>query len=207
MSAVSGLGALASAAGGSSQADAAGVHPAGVDGPRHRMCVAGEKLRQAARCRAQPLGMLVVQIHDLRELELLFGSGAGAEAARLALAELTRLGGRTGLALRTAADTFTLLMPDACAEDLVEAIEARLGKVYAIEFELGAHEIILVPDVLARRVRSTESVAEAYATLCSDIVQARSCEQRRQEFLRRERESHSMPASLTAAVAPRLQPA
>lgn len=169
---------------------------------RARLAALGEKMCEAARRQARSVGMLILQMEDLAELEVLFGARAAHEVVRRAAAELTELAADGGLVLRTAADTLTLLTPGHDAEDLLDGIEARLGKSCAIDFELDHEEIVIVPDVLARRVRSGETVAQAYDTLCHDLVHQRSCAQRRHDYLRRERESHTGPQPEAARPAP-----
>jgi GGDEF domain-containing protein len=158
---------------------------------RARMHAAGELMRQRARQAAKPLGMLVVQVFDLQELGELFGCEFAETAAKLVVDDLKHLVRNEGLAVRTAINTFTALMPNLDAQDLMEQFAERCGRTYVIEFELRRQEIVLVPSVMARRIRAAESVASAYTTLCQDIVQSRACEQRREDYLRRERESHS----------------
>jgi hypothetical protein len=150
----------------------------------------GEAMRQRAQRAAMPLGMLVVQVPDVQELGDLFGPDYAERAAECVMGDLKRLVRNEGLAARTAMDTFTALMPTLDAQELLEQFVERPGRTYVIEFELRRQEIVLVPNVMARRVGASESIANAYATLCRDIVQSRAYEQRREDYLRRERESH-----------------
>jgi hypothetical protein len=94
-----------------------------------------------------------------------------------ALTQLMGIAGDSGFAARTAPDMFTLLMPMQ-AQAMVMAIQARLGKPCCIDFELEGREILLVPEVMVRSVGATESFRAAYATLCKDIIDARSGKQR-----------------------------
>lgn len=169
---------------------------------RARLAVLGDKMCEAARRQARSVGMLIMQMEDLAELEVLFGARAADEVLRRAMAELTGLAAGGGFVLRTAADTLTLLTPGQDAEDLLDGLEAQLGKSCAIDFELDHEEIVIVPDVLARRVRASETVAQAYDTLCQDLVHQRSCAQRRHDYLRRERESHTGPSPLVLPAEP-----
>lgn len=141
--------------------------------------------------------MLMLQLYDLPELELVFGTDAVQEVSDRAMAALEGVAGRTGFAVRTAPDTFALLMPDAKAEEVLRALQDRLGKPCCIEFELAGAEILTLPDVLARAVSDTETVEDAYESLRRDIGNAREAEARRQDYLRRERESHTRPPHLT----------
>jgi hypothetical protein len=100
--------------------------------------------------------------------------------------------------VRTEPDTFVLLMPDVVPEHLVADVQSGLGRSGCIEFELDGDEIILVPDVMARGVAAREPVPAVYENVCADLARVRAVEQRRREYLRRERESHTRPAALAA---------
>jgi GGDEF domain-containing protein len=142
-----------------------------------------------------------MQLPELREFNELFGKSAGDAAARRAFSELLRVAGTEGIPARTEADTFALFMPRHTAEELTELFERTVGRAFSIEFESHGHEVLLLPEVLARRVRSDETIASAYQTLCHDIAQTRNCEQRRQTYLRKERESHTRPSPLSSVKA------
>lgn len=159
--------------------------------------VAGKRMPRPVRRRQRALAMLMLQLYDLPELELVFGTDAVQEVSDRAMAALEGVAGRTGFAVRTAPDTFALLMPDAKAEEVLEALQDRLGKPCCIEFELDGEEILTLPDVLARAVSNTETVEDVHESLRRDIANARGAEACRQDYLRRERESHTRPAQLT----------
>ena len=164
--------------------------------------LAGEVMLRSARRARRSLSILVMQLHDLPELELVFGCAAADEATDEAITQLTRIAARKGLVVRTAHDTFTLLMPDTSAEALADAIHAGLGTPCCIEFELEGEEILLVPEVMVRAVGATESVGDAYETSCRDIARARRDEKQRRNHLRIERESHTRPMRLRPKPAP-----
>jgi hypothetical protein len=155
-----------------------------------------DALRQSAQGAAKSLGMLVVQVPDLQELDALFGGSFSRQAVDTVIRDLKLAANNKGIVVRSSVDTFTLLMPGVGAKDLMDLFVARAGDTYVLEFEVRREEMILLPNLMARRVGATESIAEAHATLCQDIVRSRACEQRHQDYLRRERESHSKPMSL-----------
>jgi hypothetical protein len=166
-----------------------------IPGPQALRAAADELLREGCA----GVTMLVMQLADVVELELVFGRDAADEAVDEAIGRLTRIAAGNGMAVRTAPDTFALLVPDIAPEVLVRTVEVALGRTRCIEFELEGDEIILVPDLMARVVARDESVAQAYDLLCHDLVRIRSSEQRRRDYLRRERESHTRPAPLASA--------
>jgi hypothetical protein len=167
-------------------------------GPTSDPQVLRDAAGELARCGCDGITVLVMQVADIVELELVFGREAAEEAIDQALGRLTRVARGRGTALRTASDTFALLMPDVEPHTLVHAVEAALGPTRCIEFELDGDEIVVVPELVARALEPGECAASAHDVLCRDLARARSTEQRRREYLRLERESHTRPASLAA---------
>jgi GGDEF domain-containing protein len=163
------------------------------------LCVMGEKMLRTARRLHQPLSVIVLQLYDLPELELVFGPRAAQEVVAKTMAELIHLSPRKGFAAHVHPDTFALLMPHKEADAALLAVEARLGKPCALELNVNGEELVLLPEVMVDAVAGTESVQEAYERLCRDIAKARLWEQRRQKYLRRERESHTRPVDLYRA--------
>jgi hypothetical protein len=142
------------------------------------------------------MSMLVVQISDIGEVHELFGAKLAKQAMMRVFAQLLRLASTQGIVVRTEPATFALLMPGCTGEELLDRFEGALGRPYSIDLESHGQDILLMPDVLARRVRSAESVSAAYNTLCRDLVHARRCESKRRDYMRQERESHSHPIPL-----------
>lgn len=163
------------------------------------MRVVGEKMLRTTRRLQQPLSILVLHLYDLPELEVVFGSRAAQEVVAKTMAKLVRLSARKALAVHTGPDTFALLMPDTEDGAALGAVEARLGDPCVLEFYVDGEELVLVPEVMVGTVNGNESVQEAYERLCRDIAKARLREQRRQKYLRRERESHTRPMRLYPA--------
>lgn len=159
----------------------------------------GQDMQRAAAARGQVLGILVLKMSDLRELRGLFGRQAAEEMIAEVLAQLTVVAaGRAGVAVRTSPDTFALLVPGATGAEVHGTLRARLGQACSIEFERGGEEILLVPDVHARTIGDSESVADAYCAVCRTIESVRQMEESRCDSLRREREALTVPGELVA---------
>jgi GGDEF domain-containing protein len=165
---------------------------------RQTMRAVGARMLRVTRSRNQALSVLVLQLYDLPELQLVFGTGAAAQLVDEAVSSLLDIAGHEGFATRTGPNVFTLLMPGADAETVLDALHTKLGTPCCIEFELDGDEILSVPEVAVRTVGVAESVEDVCEAISRDIAKAREHEERRRKYLRRERESH------TGAV--RLQP-
>lgn len=135
---------------------------------------AGEKLLHAARARGQTPALAVMQIDDLPEIELVFGRTAADRVLDAVLAELTRAAVGKGLVVRTAADTFALLMPGGGAGAAIAAIQGRFGKPCTIEVGSGRDEILAMPDVMVHPLGPQDSIAQVYDDLCRYIAKARN---------------------------------
>lgn len=155
------------------------------------------------RCRGDrvPVTVLVFELHDLPELECVFGAGAARQAIEQAAAKLQRIAGTRGMVLRTAPTLFTLLLPDTDREDALDMLRGAFGESCALELDADGEDLVLVPE-FALRILWTEALplVDVQHGLCCDIQQARASEQQRREYLQRERESHSRPMQLSVAV-------
>ena len=160
---------------------------------------AGQSLIERARQKDAALTLLVVQLADLPELDLVFGTSAVDRAVDVTLTELLHVAGRKGFAARTTSDTFALFMPEMGEEQLLCALQARLGRPCSIEFELDGQEILMVPDIVIRSVCDADSPATTYRKLCDFLEDERQFDQRRKQYMRQERESHTMPAPLATS--------
>lgn len=146
----------------------------------------GEKLLHAARALGRAPALAVMQIDDLPELELVFGGHGVDRVMQAVVTGLTRIAAGHGLVVRTAADTFALLMPGGGAGAAVAALQARFGTPCTIEIGSGRDEILVVPDVMVHPLGPQDSIAQAYDDLCRYIAKARrhgqpmrSCEPQR----------------------------
>lgn len=160
---------------------------------RRALGAAADALR---RVRGTELALVLMQVADIVELELVFGRDAVDGAVDEVFAHLARAAGSRGRVVRTEADTFVLLVPGVDVDQLVASVQTGLGRSRCIEFEYDGDEIILVPDVMGRIVAPGEPVPAAYEAVRRDLERTRGLEQQRRDYLRRERESHTRPASL-----------
>lgn len=133
----------------------------------------GERLLQAARALGRTPALAVMQIEDLPELELVFGRSGADRVIAAVMTGLTRAAGGRGLVVRTAPDTFALLMPGGGAGAAVAALKAKFGKPCTLEIGFGRDEILVVPDVMVHPVGPQDSIAQVYEDLCRYIAKAR----------------------------------
>lgn len=142
------------------------------------------------------LSLVVFEQVDLPELHAVFGGGA----AQALVAEFSRrvkeLAGPRGVAVRADATCWAVLLP--LDEDrALAAVRRALGPHLATEVDVGGEEILLVPRIalhtVGQRVAPMRSVLHE---LRLKIRRAQELEQLREDYLRRERESHSRPAPL-----------
>lgn len=161
----------------------------------------GDEFLQRCREDRVPVTVLVFELHDLPELECVFGAGAARQAIVQATAKLQRIAGTQGMVLRTDPTLFTLLLPDTDKDDALDMLRGAFGESCALELEAGGEDLVLVPE-FALRILSTEAppLVDVQHGLCCDIQEARAREQQRREYLQRERESHSRPMPLPRTV-------
>ena len=138
-----------------------------------RLCAAGEKMLRTARALGQAPALAVLQIDDLPELELVFGRSAADQVVDAVMTGLTHAAARKGIVIRTAADTFALLMAGGGAAATIAAIQARFGRPCAVEVGVGRDDILVTPDVLVHPVGPRDSIAQVYDDLCRQIANAR----------------------------------
>jgi GGDEF domain-containing protein len=162
--------------------------------------VFGEKIKRAAKRNKQAIALLVLELPDLPELETVFGREAAGQAVHAVLRVLSRLAGADGFAVRTAADTFALLVPEVSGGTLERALRGRLGYACCVEFEFHGEEIVLVPTVQACTVGDQDSIEKTYRVLCRSIQSEKHIEQMRLDHAQRAREVHSTVMDLLPAL-------
>lgn len=168
-------------------------HPTVPQPDLARLRADGERLVCGAHARGRTPALAVVQIDDLPEIELVFGRTAADRVVDAVMAELTRAAVGKGLVVRTAADTFALLMPGGGAGATIAALKARFGAPCTIEVGSGRNEILAMPDVMVTPVGPRDSIAQAYDDLCRYIAKARSQRRRARSAVPR-RTHRSSPA-------------
>lgn len=167
------------------------------------MAYGSEMLEEELRQR-RTLSVAVFNFDDLLEVKSIYGSDISRKLVVRVVAKLQALAGGRGLAARTGVAQFTVVLPGLGREQALLAIQRVLGKPTRIEFDAGDSEIVLVPDfVVDVGGADTDSMGDLYRELCRDLVKMQHVEQRRQHYLQRERERHSRPIGLPAALSDR----
>jgi hypothetical protein len=115
--------------------------------------------------------------------------------------KLEALCGTRGLAARTGPAEFTVLMP-VSRDKALASIARLLGSPMRIELDAGDSEIVMVPNFVVEAAGpDVACVSDIREELHGDLARIAHSEQRRRRYLQRERESHSRPMGITAAVA------
>ncbi|HVZ43027.1 MAG TPA: diguanylate cyclase [Ramlibacter sp.] len=160
---------------------------------------AGEVLLDETRAAGKALAVVVLDFDDLVEVRNIYGR----ETSRKLLAHVVRrmraVCGSRGLAARTGAGQFTLVLPGMQPQQARAAVERVLGKPSRIEFDAGDSEIVLVPSILCDCIEEEDaatSVAQLQRSLAARLAEQRDFELRRCQYLQRSRERHSRPMSL-----------
>ena len=157
----------------------------------------GNAMLAQSRRDDEPLSMIVFDQSDLSEMKSIFGAEAARQMVARIGATLHNMAGSRGFSVRTEATVFTVLMPGHDLELALASVRQALGETYAIEVGAQHDEMLLVPDFLARTVKSdVESIEDLYQSMRVAICKAQRNEQRRQTYLQRERESHSTRPAL-----------
>jgi GGDEF domain-containing protein len=158
----------------------------------------GDSLALEAQRSGEPMTVVVFDQVDLPELHEVFG----AEAVQAVVAEfgakLKVLAGARGLAVRADATTWAVLLPDHDADATVAAVKNAMGAGLAVE---AGEEILLVPRIAMHAIGERAAPMRAiFREMREKIRDAHTIELKREEYLRRERESYTRPSTLAAAV-------
>lgn len=169
----------------------------------------GDEFLQRCRQERIPVAVLVFELHDLPELECVFGPQAARSAIDHAAVRLQCIAGTAGKVLRTDPTRFIVLLPDVDKVDVMELLHGTLGQSCSLELEVDGEDLVLMPE-FAIRIVSAEALAlvDVQHELCCEIWEARAREQQRRDYLHRERESHSRSMPLPRPMPPlgRVQP-
>lgn len=160
----------------------------------------GDTMVAEAILSGDPVTVLVFEQVDLPELHAIFGGAAAHALVASFSTKLALLAGPRGVALRTDATSWAVLLPGHDEERALAAVRNTMGQGLAVEADTGEDEdeTLLVPRLALHTVGQRVAPLRAiYRELQEKIQRAHALELRRQEYLRRERESHSRPASLT----------
>lgn len=157
----------------------------------------GDTMIADAQAAGLPLTVLVFEQADLPELHALFGGEAARTVTAKFNQKLQALAGPRGLAIRSDATTWTVLLPGLDDAQAVDAVERVFGRSLAVDLESEGEEILLVPTMEVRTVsRDAAPMHRIYQEMRGRIEGTLGRQRRREEFLRRERERHSRPARL-----------
>jgi GGDEF domain-containing protein len=161
---------------------------------RYSLLAAGNRLQRGSR---RDAAVLLFDFEDLPELSALYGDSARRDAVRQVAQELQRVAGEQGLAARTGASQFTLLLPDCSRQEAIARAVRELGTPCRIELDLDGGEAVLVPDVLAEDFPKVGGgLAMLQRRLGERLAAHRLHRRQRDEYLRRSRERYSRPAPL-----------
>jgi len=161
---------------------------------RYSLLAAGNRLQRGSR---RDAAVLLFDFEDLPELSALYGDRARRDAVRQVAQELQRVAGEQGLAARTGASQFTLLLPDCSRQEAIARAVRELGTPCRIELDLDGGEAVLVPDVLAEDFPKVGGgLAMLQRRLGERLAAHRLHRRQRDEYLRRSRERYSRPAPL-----------
>ena len=161
------------------------------------LAVVGDAMLQKARKKNQPLSIVVFDFSDLPELQIIYEGQVPRDLGRTIANMLQNVAPAKGVVVRTGPTKFAVLLPNFDTRKTLGAVYAAFGKACCLEFALGDNEILLIPDYLVKTIRSgTHSVEDVCQALGGDIRKAQLNAERRQTYLRRERESHSRPLTL-----------
>lgn len=124
-------------------------------------------LRVAAELlkRHDQVGMVVVALRDLPELDDVFGHAAARRVLAIAVDKLGSVSGKAAL-LRTAPTLLTLLVPGWSSKRVSDAVLAALGNPCRIELEVDGQGVVVLPGLAADTVdRETASIERVYDDL------------------------------------------
>jgi GGDEF domain-containing protein len=132
--------------------------------------IAAKGMLEQAVADGRPLSIAVLELHDLPELQKLFGSGMAARVLTRASKKLRAVAGAKGLAMRTSRTQFTLVLPGLEADSVRLALRTVFGAACCIEDD-AAEEIVLLPDFAVETLTSANaSIAQSYDRLCDNLA-------------------------------------
>jgi GGDEF domain-containing protein len=163
-------------------------------GHASRLSIVGDAMLRKARTSNRPLSIAVFDFSDLPELQAVFDRRIAASLGPMIAARLQGIAPGKGVVLRTGPTKFAVLLPRFDTVRTHRAVRAALGKACCLEFDIADTEILLVADYSTRVVRrDMGSVAEVYQQLSLGLAKGRQYAERRQLYLKLERESHTRP--------------
>lgn len=167
-----------------------------------RLSAIGGALLARTRRDGQPLSLAVFDFSDLPELQAVFEGRISSSFGALIAGRLQLIAPKC-LVVRTGPTTFAVLLPNIDGSRTRLAIRAALGRACCIEFDVGHSEILLVPEFTTQTVRSdAASIEQVYQAMRNSLAQGLRNTERRQAYLKLERESHTSRPMRLARAAP-----
>lgn len=164
---------------------------------RRGLALAGEAMLRQARAEKRPVCLVVIDFEDLVEVRSIYDEDISRKLLARVVRKMQAIAAGRGLAARTGRAQFSVLLTGCTRERAQALVQRVLGKPSRVEFDAGDSEIVLVPDIgLEVAAAEVETVDELFREVAHNIAEARALEQRRQQYLQRERERHSRPMSL-----------
>jgi GGDEF domain-containing protein len=133
---------------------------------RQGMLEAGNAMLACCRRDDVPLSMAVFRLDDLPQVKSVFGSDVARQFVLKTLGKLNRVASPKGLAIRTGATTFAVLLPGLCHERATAAVHEVLGAPCRIELDASHDGAVLTPAFRVKTAgQDNVSVEEIYQVL------------------------------------------
>lgn len=141
---------------------------------RKAVVKAGNRMLKACRGDERPLTLAVVELSDLPEVHSLFGRDVAGQITRRMAVRLQAIATDHGLAERTSATQFTVLLPGMEAATARRALRAVFDVGGCVEYECDGDELVLLPEFHVAQVPDHHaSILETYASACAGVARAR----------------------------------
>jgi GGDEF domain-containing protein len=141
---------------------------------RQGMLAAGNVM--LARCRRDnlPLSMAVFCLAELPQVKSVFGSEIAQQFVLKTLGKLNGVASSNGLAVRTGATTFAVVLPGLGHDRAVAVVHEVLGNPCRIELDASEIDAVLVPAFMVKTAnKDNDSVEEIYQSLSRDMSPTR----------------------------------
>lgn len=158
----------------------------------------GDEMLAACELEGQPLSVAVFDCADLLEVRAIYGNRMARTLAARIVDKLSALTVDRGLAARTGAAEFSVVLPDMDRDKALAAIHRALGHPLRIELDAADSEIVLVPSFMVETaIPNTASVEDLHVEMRRKLALARDYERRHQHHMQRRRKHHSRPMPIS----------
>ncbi|HTH81071.1 MAG TPA: diguanylate cyclase [Ramlibacter sp.] len=140
-----------------------------------------------------PVGMVVLEFTDLREVYQIYGSAVARKVVARIIRRLKVVQGSRGFTGRTGPSQFTVVLPGSTEENAMKQVQRALGNPARVEFDAGDSEIVLVPHLLVDSAEPGTPAQDLYREMSLELSRIQKNEMRRLHWLTSERERHSRP--------------